>query len=115
MKVCRRSTTTLPPDDGDGSIELPWTWISAHGLRLFLVDTDPVEPKEHFLLFGIARPAASNPARWFRGENLRPPLALAPSHVSLELVVVDQLRRASCSILLKALASSGTSLVRSRT
>ena len=88
---------------------------TARRLRNPLVEAGPVEAQQHPLLFGVARPAASGPARHFRGQDLRPPLALPPPYVALELVVIDQLESASRSILLRASASSGVLLVRSRT
>ena len=81
----------------------------------FLVEASAVEAQQHSLLLGIARPAAGSAARRLRGQDLHPPLALAPSHVLLEFVVVDQHRRASRSMLSRAAASSGILLVRSRT
>ena len=88
---------------------------TARRLRGPLVEAGPVEAQQHPLLLGIARPAAGGTARHFRGQDLRPPLALPPPYVALELVVIDQLESASPSTRLRASASSGVLLVRFRT
>ena len=88
---------------------------STHRYRPFLLETGPVESEQHSLLLGVARPASRGAARRLCGEDIRPPLALAPSHLSLKLVVVDHCGHASRSTLQRASASSGIPAVRSRT
>ena len=88
---------------------------STHRYRPSLLETGPVESEQHSLLLGVAWPASGGAARRLRGEDIRPPLALAPSHLSLKFVVVDHCGHASRSTLQRASASSGIPAVRSRT